>query len=125
MLTANDLLGTWRVTALQQWTLDGSERHPIGHTPAGYAVFDTTGRVFFQLSRSTEEGASPNEVAASFMAYFGCITVSGDRLSIAAESGNNPEDVATTQTRTITLNGDTLTIGIPGQFMATLQRARG
>jgi hypothetical protein len=122
METANDLIGTWRVTGFQQWSPDGKEHRPIGETPIGFAVFDTTGRVFFQLSKSTAEGASPEEVARSFMAYFGRFTVSGDTLNIVAKSGNSPDDVGTTQTRTITLDGDTLTIGIPGQFRATLRR---
>jgi hypothetical protein len=56
------------------------------------------------------------------MAYFGKVTVSGDTLTIDAESGNNPEDVGNTQTRTITLNGDILTIGVPGVLQATLRR---
>jgi hypothetical protein len=56
------------------------------------------------------------------MAYFGRFSVSGDTLSLAAESGNSPDDVGTTQTRTITLDGDTLTIGIPSKFLATLRR---
>jgi hypothetical protein len=122
MATASDLIGTWRVTGFQQWSPDGKEHHPIGKTPLGFAIFDTAGRFFFQLSKSTDEGASPDEVARSFMAYFGRFTVSGDTLNIVAESGNSPDDVGTTQTRTITLDGDTLTIGIPGQFQATLQR---
>jgi hypothetical protein len=56
------------------------------------------------------------------MAYFGRFTVSGDTLNITAESGNSPDDVGTEQTRTITLDGDLLTIGIPDQFQATLRR---
>jgi hypothetical protein len=122
MPKAADLIGTWRVTGFQQWSPDGREHHPIGKTPAGFAVFDTTGRVFFQLSKSTGEGASPEDVANAFMAYFGRCTVTGDTLTITAESGNSPDDVGTTQTRTITLDGDTLTIGTPGQFQATLRR---
>jgi hypothetical protein len=122
MATADDLLGTWRVVAFQQWSPDGREHHPIGKTPAGFAIFDTAGRFFFQLSRSTAEGASPDDVAGSFMAYFGRFTIDGDTLSLAAESGNSPDDVGTTQTRTITLDGDRLTIGIPNQFQATLRR---
>jgi hypothetical protein len=122
MPTANDLIGTWRVTGFQEWSPDGVEHHPIGKTPAGFAIFDTAGRFFFQLSKSTGEGASPDAVARSFMAYFGRFTVSGNTLNIAAESGNSPDDVGTSQTRTISLNGDTLTIGIPNQFQATLRR---
>ena len=118
----NDLIGTWRIVAFQLWSADGKEHQPIGKSPSGFAVFDTTGRVFFQLSKSTADGASAEDVASSFMAYFGKVSVSGNTLSIAAEAGNNPEDVGTTQTRTITLDGDTLTIGIPGRIRATLRR---
>lgn len=122
MPNATDLIGTWRVTGFQQWSADGKEHHPIGKTPVGFAIFDTAGRFFFQLSRSTAESASSEEVARSFMAYFGQFTVSGDSLSLAAESGNSPDDVGTTQTRTVTLDGDRLSIGIPGKFQATLRR---
>ncbi len=122
MATANDLIGTWRVIGFQQRSPDGREHHPIGKAPAGFAIFDTAGRFFFQLSRSTAEGASPEVVANSFMGYFGRFSVDGDTLSLAAESGNSPDDVGTNQIRTITLDGDTLTIGTPGKFQATLRR---
>jgi hypothetical protein len=122
MATTSDLIGTWSVTAFQQWCPDGKEHHSIGKAPAGFAIFDTAGRFFFQLSKRTAEGAAPEEVANSFMAYFRRFSVSGDTLSLVAESGNSPDDVGTTQTRTITLDGDTLTIGIPGKFQATLRR---
>jgi hypothetical protein len=56
------------------------------------------------------------------MAYFGKVEVKGDTLSTTVESGNNWEDIGTTQTRTVTLDGDTLTIGIPGRIQATLRR---
>ncbi len=125
MPTANDLIGTWRVTGFQQWSPDGKERHPIGKAPAGFAIFDTAGRFFFQLSKNTGDGASPEDVARSFMAYFGRFAVSGNTLSLTAESGNSPEDIGTTQARAITLDGGTLTIGIPAssrQHQATLRR---
>jgi hypothetical protein len=122
MPTASDLIGTWRVIAFSEWSADGKEHHPIGKTPTGFAVFDATGRVFFQLSKSIGEAGSAGAVANSFMAYFGKVTVHGDQLSTTVESGNSHEDVGTTQTRTITRDGDTLTIGIPGKIQATLRR---
>jgi hypothetical protein len=122
MTSASDLIGTWRVSAFQLWGAGGEERHPIGREPVGYAIFDAAGRFFFQLSKSRAEAASAEEVAGSFMAYFGRFTVSGDTLILAAESGNGPDDVGTTQTRSITLDGDRLTIGVPGRFQAALRR---
>ena len=123
MPTASDLIGTWRVTGFSEWR-DSRERHPLGENPVGYAIFDAAGRIFIQLSKSPGRGVSPEEMAGSFIAYFGTFKVNGDTLIVAIESGNEPGDVATAQTRTITQDGDTLSIGIPGQFMATLQRAR-
>lgn len=122
MTSANDLIGTWRIAAFQLWSPDGQEHHPIGKQPVGYAIFDAAGRFFFQLSMSQADGASAEEVANSFMAYFGRFTVSGDTLNLTAESGNGPDDVGTTQTRTVTIHGDTLSIGIPDRFRATLRR---
>jgi hypothetical protein len=121
MPTDHDLIGTWRVVAFQEWS-DGGEHHPLGQTPIGYAVFDEGGRIFIQLSRSPAESGSPKEAAGSFIAYFGTFTVAGDTLTVAIETANGAHDVGSTQTRTITLSGDALTIGIPGRFIATLRR---
>jgi hypothetical protein len=122
MPTANDLLGTWRVTGFSEWSRDGVERHPLGDNPVGYAIFGAAGRIFIQLSKSPSRGTPAEDVAGSFIAYFGTFEVKGDTLIVAIESGNEAHDVATTQTRTVTLDGDALSIGIPGQFMATLRR---
>lgn len=124
MPTARDLVGTWRVTGFSEWSRDGREHRPLGDNPVGYAIFDAAGRIFIQLSKSPGRGVSPREVADSFMAYFGTFKVDGGMLIVAVESGNGAHDVATAQTRTISLDGDTLSIGMPGIFMATLQRAR-
>jgi len=121
MPTADDLIGTWKVTGFQEWSKDGQAQHPIGKQPVGYAVFDKSGRIFIQLGRNPAD-ASAEAAAAAFMCYFGTYSVSGETLNIAIETGNTAHDVASRETRTITLDGERLTIGIPGQFGATLQR---
>ena len=123
MPTATELIGTWRVTGFSEWSRDGTEHHPLGDNPVGYAIFDAAGRIFIQLSKSPGRSATAQDVAGSFIAYFGRFEVKGDTLIVAIESGNAAHDVASTQTRTITLDGDALSIGIPGQFMASLRRA--
>ena len=122
MPTANELIGTWRVTGFQEWGSGGAVQHPLGQDPVGYAVFDAPGRIFIQLSRNPNDGGSATEIGGSFIAYFGTFQVSGDQLTVAIETANGAHDVASTQTRTIGLDRDTLSIGIPGRFMATLQR---
>jgi hypothetical protein len=123
MPTVTDLIGTWRVVGFSEWSQDGREQHPLGDHPIGYAIFDAAGRIFIQLSKRPGRSVLPGDVAQSFIAYFGTFKVDGNTLIVAIESGNESHDVATTQTRTIALDGDALTIGIPRQFMATLQRA--
>jgi hypothetical protein len=122
MPTAQDLIGTWRVAGFTEWP-DGREQHPLGENPTGYAIFDAAGRIFIQLSKSPGRGVTAEEVARSFIAYFGTYKADGSTLIIAIESGSEPHDVATAQTRTVTLDGDALSIGIPGRFMANLRRA--
>ncbi|MDQ7249977.1 lipocalin-like domain-containing protein [Dongia sedimenti] len=122
MPSTADLIGTWRVIAFQEWSPDGVEHHPLGDAPTGYAIFDAAGRIFIQLSRGAGRGVASDAVARSFMAYFGTFSVAGDQLQVAIESGNNPGDVGTSQTRTVTVDGDVLTIGIPNQLQATLRR---
>jgi hypothetical protein len=117
----NDLIGTWRVAGFQEWS-GGGEHRPLGEAPVGYAVFDEGGRIFVQLSRNPTESTSPKEAAGSFIAYFGTFNVDGDTLAVAIETANGAQDVASMQTRGITLKGDTLTIGIPERFIATLRR---
>lgn len=122
MPTPADLIGTWRVIGFSEWGRDGAEQHPLGDHPVGYAIFDAAGRIFIQLSKNPGRSTPTEDVARSFIAYFGTFRVDGSTLIVAIESGNEAHDVATSQTRTITLDGDTLTIGIPRTFMATLRR---
>jgi Lipocalin-like domain len=122
MPTATELIGTWRVAGISEWDATGRVHKPLGETPTGYAVFDAGGRIFIQLSRNPADGGTTKDIAASFIAYFGTFQVSGDTLSLAIETANAPGDVASKQTRTVTQAGGGLTIGIPGQFMATLAR---
>lgn len=49
------IVGTWQV--VDWWVRDaksGERQHPYGRQPAGYYVFDATGRVFVHVARSRE-----------------------------------------------------------------------
>lgn len=122
MPTADELIGTWRVTGFREWREGGVESRPLGDTPVGYAVFDSAGHIFVQLGKNPKECASAKAAADLCMAYFGRFEVRAETLSLGIESGNESHDVATTQIRTITRNGDDLTIGTPGQIIASLRR---
>jgi hypothetical protein len=120
---ASDLIGSWRVVRFQRWDKDGAESLPLGAQPVGAVIFDATGTVSIQLGRGND-GGTAEEIAKSFMAYFGPFSTAGDALTITVVASNMPDYIGSTQKRTFKLSGDSLTIGTPGRYQATLERAR-
>ena len=130
----NVLIGTWRVVGYETWNAKGEVAMPFGNPAAGYAVFDSTGHAFIQLMRTppVQPFASPNaptaeEVRAAyagFAAYYGTYTVDGAArtVTIRVEGSNMPSYTGTDQMRPFRVDGDTLTLGVPNQYRATLKR---
>jgi len=123
------IIGTWRLLAYEVWSPEGTLHAPLGDEPIGYAVFDLTGRAFIQLASHPIEpqaGAADGRQAsaASFAAYFGTYTVDAEqkKLAIQVEGSNRVPYIGSTQERVFTIEGDTLTMGQPGQYRATLVR---
>jgi len=116
------LLGTWRLATYEVWNAAGGIDQPMGPSPAGYAVFDATGHAFIQLARGAGEDTSA--VAASFVGYFGRYTMNeaGTEFTVTVEAANAPHYVGSLQVRPFKIDGDTLVLGIPGQYRATLHR---
>jgi hypothetical protein len=121
-MTANTLIGTWRVLSFTRWNKEGAASQPLGVEPMGYAVLDATGHAFIQLGRSPADGGFPDEVAKSLMCYFGPYTVSGDLLKVTVEASNLADYIGSVQERNFEVSGDTMTIGTPGKYQAKLQR---
>lgn len=111
---ATALVGTWRAVEYVAWDSTASAHHLFGSPPSGYAVFDPAGNAFVQIMR---QGDAP-----SLAAYYGPYTVNtaGDSLSIRVEGSNLPGYLATVQRRPFSIRGDTLLLGVPGRYLATL-----
>ena len=88
----------------------------MGNDPSGYVAFDQHGYAFIQLMRRSDPG--------SFGAYYGTYTVTSQprEVVIAVEGSNIPGYIGSTQTRPFRLAGDTLVLGVPGEYQATLVR---
>jgi hypothetical protein len=119
------LIGTWRLVTYETWNAEGTIVEPLGASPAGYAVFDAAGHAFIQLALRADTEAGPDRVAQSFVAYFGTyvIDAAAAELTIAVEASNQPGYVGSRQLRPYRIADDTLVLGIPGQYRATLRRA--
>ena len=120
--------GTWRLLSYELWNGDGTTRAPLGASPAGYAVFDRTGRVHIQLLRppTAPDSVARAASAASHAAYFGPYAIAGTVaapvIRIRVEGSNLPSYLSSVQERPFRLRGDTLFLGIPGQYEARLLR---
>ncbi len=121
MTQPNPLLGTWRVESFERME-NGTMQQPLGASPAGYAVFDETGRAFVQLGRATTADRTPKEIAQSLMAYFGPYAINGDEVTVTVEASNMAPYIGSKQVRRFARDGDRLTIGVEGQYQAKLRR---
>lgn len=130
------LLGTWRVVQYQTWDSQGRASTPFGDPASGYAIFDRTGHAFIQLMRTPPVAPfvspgrpTPEELGAAyfaFAAYYGTYSVNtaGRVVTIHVEGSNMPSYIGTDQVRPFQVDGDTLTLGVPEQYRATLARVR-
>ena len=50
MLTAHDLVGTWRLRSWRSEADDGSVAEPMGAAPLGYVVYTPDGRMITTIS---------------------------------------------------------------------------
>jgi len=121
-MTANALVGTWRVTSFTRWDKQGVAGQPLGAEPTGYAVFDATGHAFVQIGRSPNDGGFPDEIAKSLMALIASGHVSGDTLTVTVEASNMADYLGSVQERKFEVSGDTMTVGTPGKYQAKLRR---
>jgi hypothetical protein len=108
--------GTWRFVKYEVWN-DGVVTEPLGTAPSGYIVFDA-GRALIQLMRP--------EQASTLGAYYGTYTadVAARTINIAVEGGNLPGYIGSAQVRPFEIRGDTLVLGVRGDYLATLVRVR-
>ena len=125
MPTAPSLPGTWRLLSYETWTAEGVATEPLGPAPAGFAVFDAAGHAFIQLARAADDGLDAGALAQSFIAYFGTFTVdeAGSEFTVLVEASNMPAYVGSRQVRAFRIDGDTLVLGVEGQYRARLRRA--
>jgi len=121
--SAHAIVGTWRFVRYQTWDATGVPSTPFGAVPAGYIVFDANGIAVVQLS--TRLSATDTTQDVSFGAYYGTYTIDpGDTVRIKVEGANFSGYTGTTQVRPFRIARDTLYLGVPRAYQATLVRVR-
>ena len=122
--SSHPLVGTWRFVRYETWDGAGARSTPFGQVPSGYIVFDANGLVLIQLS--TRVSATTPEDAISFGAYYGSYAIDprADTVRIKVEGANFAGYAGTTQVRPFRISNDTLYLGVPREYQATLVRVR-
>lgn len=117
---ADPLVGVWRVATFETWDSAGSVARPYGDRPSGYAVFDPAGLAFIQMM--AVDGGEPRP--STYISYYGPFDTdaAGTTLTVRVEGSNRAGYLGTEQVRRYSVAGDTLRLGIPGEYQATLGR---
>jgi hypothetical protein len=118
------IVATWRFVGYQTWDAAGVASTPFGVIPSGYIVFDANGVAVVQLSTPVAPGDTARDV--NFGAYYGRYTIDprADTVRIKVEGANFSGYAGTTQVRPFRIAGDTLFLGVPREYLATLVRVR-
>ncbi len=127
-VTARDLLGAWR---LESWALvyeDGrAPEYPLGPDALGFIMYTSDGHVSAMLSRAgrakfaTGDAADKSRAYDDSFAYAGRYEVRDGAVFHSIEVSTNPALPGFTSTRTITLEGDRLTLTGP-DFLPNVPR---
>jgi hypothetical protein len=111
-LTADDLLGTWRLRSWKNLASDGSAVDPLGEKPVGYIFYNHDGYMSVEImaaDRAPHHG--PFEVLADQQAVIHHIEVS-----------SYPNWIGNAQVRFAKLEGDLLTLSTEPMVLQGVER---
>jgi hypothetical protein len=122
-MTADDLIGTWRLRSWQNLAGDGSAEHPLGEHPVGYIFYNADGYVSVEIMAP---GRTPYrepdafggtlheraEAVGNYLSYAGPFEVLTDRDVVIhhIEVCSYPNWIGNAQVRFAKLDGDVLTL---------------
>ncbi len=124
MVTAADLIGTWRLVSWESRDEDGTVSYPFGPDAVGFLMYGADGYVCVELMAAgrppfadgdilrgtTEERA---HAAATYRSYCARWEFLGDRVRHHFQTSLFPNRVGTTEERYIEYRGDGLTLRTP------------
>ena len=118
------LVGTWRLVSASATTANGTvERAPYGANPSGLLIYTSDGTMSAQVSYGGRSRLSADRVAApaseraeafaTFFAYGGRYTMTGDRVVHHVEIASVENWVGTELIRVVARDGDRMTLRTP------------
>jgi hypothetical protein len=132
-MTANPLIGTWRLVSCETIAADDSVAYPFGREAVGLLVYTEDGSMSVAIMRHDREpfaagdllGGSADEkrrAAESYLSYSGRYEVRGDSVVHHVELSLFPNWTGQDQVRAVELSGDRLTLEAPPFLLDGLER---
>lgn len=133
-MTANSLLGTWKLLAFEARAEDGQVTSLFGPDPIGYITYTHDGYVFVAFMRADRprftssdyyEGTLEEMSAAmrSFFSYCGTYNLRGSRIVHHLEVCGFPNWVGMDQERIYSFEGNRLTLSTDPYLLAGRQQS--
>lgn len=124
MITAQDLIGTWRLVSYTFTTDDGQVIAPYGPAPVGQIMYHPDGGMAAHIM-DAERPSVPRDLAsldgetaktalAGYQSYCGVWHLDGDVVVHSVTAALVSDWVGTDQRRDARLEGDVLTLGAQG-----------
>jgi Lipocalin-like domain len=121
---SDGLVGTWRLVSASATTAAGTVEHgPYGPKPSGLLIYTSAGTMSAQVSYGGRSRLSADRVAApaaeraeafaTFFAYGGRYTMTGDRVVHHVDIASVENWVGTDLIRVIARDGDRMTLRTP------------
>ncbi len=123
-MSANPLIGTWRLVSFVVRDEGGGITHPFGRDAVGFITYTADGHMAVQFGRADRArlaggdwvGATPAEVAAAardYFAYCGSYEVRDGEVVHRVELSLMPNWIGAEQVRIVAFDGDTVTLATP------------
>ena len=132
-VTAQALVGAWRLSSFHLKTLDGQVTYPYGQDALGSYLFSDSGYMSVAVMAANRTKFAAGDVmggtsqekmkaAETYISYSGKYEIQGDRLVVHPEVAFFPNWIGADQVRILELNGDELGLSTPPMLIAGEQR---
>jgi hypothetical protein len=132
-MSANPLVGTWRLISWENRSSDGQISYPLGTGPRGYITYSEDGYMFVAIMRPDRTKFSAGDLlrgtaeekahaAETYVSYCGRYDFRGETVIHHVELSLFPNWVGVDQERLVEVRGNRLTLSTRPTLFAGLQQ---
>jgi hypothetical protein len=123
-ITAQALVGTWRLVSVEERQLNGEIKYWMGRRPVGLLIYDPAGNVSVQIMRDPSIVSTPENLKDGYHAYFGRYDVREGTVVHRIQGSMRASEIGVAYSRSVRLAGDRLVLGLSPTRSLTWQRLK-